>query len=177
VKHAGMALPDPTKSAESNYEAGVLFNSHLLAALRGTEVFRSTEHVAVIKAVRSELTSRKKKTHDSALHSVLTKLSCDLRRTVERGKQTGQWLSITPSTFNGTELSAQEFRDALLLRYGRSPGDLPSHCDGCGQKSGIQHALECKNGGKVIKRHNEIRDELADIAARLSSHLRFATSR
>jgi hypothetical protein len=66
VKHAGMALSDPTKSAESNYEASVLVASHLLAALRGTEAFRSTEHVAVIKAVRSELTSRKKKTNDTA---------------------------------------------------------------------------------------------------------------
>jgi hypothetical protein len=37
---------------------------------------------------------------------------------------------------------AREFRDALLfLRYGRSPGDLPSHCDGCGQKFTIQHML------------------------------------
>jgi hypothetical protein len=166
VKHAGMALPDPTKSAESNYEASVLFASHLLAALRGTEVFRSSEHVAVIQAVRSELTTRKKKTNDTALHSVLSKLPCDTRRTVERGKQTGQWLNVTPSTFNGTELSAQEFRDALFLRYGRSPGDLPSHCDGCGQKFTIQHALECKKGGKVIQRHNELRDEIGNLAAK-----------
>jgi cytidylate kinase len=66
VKHPGMALPDPTKSAKSNNEASVLLNSHLLAALRGSEVFRYIEHVAVIKAVRSELTSRKKKTNDLA---------------------------------------------------------------------------------------------------------------
>jgi hypothetical protein len=78
---------------------------------------------------------------------------------------TGQWLAVTPSTFNGTELSAQEFRDALFLRYGRSPGDLPSHCDGCGQKFTIQHALECKKGGKVILRHNELRDEIGNLAA------------
>ncbi len=71
-----------------------------------------------------------------------------------------------PSTVNGTELSAQEFRDAFLLRYGRSPGDLPSLCDGCGQKFSVQHALECKKGGNVILRHNEIRDELADLAAK-----------
>jgi hypothetical protein len=63
-------------------------------------------------------------------------------------------------------VSAQEFRDAFLLCYGRSPGDLPSHCDGCGQKFSVQHALECKKGGNVILRHNEIRDELADLAAK-----------
>jgi hypothetical protein len=71
-----------------------------------------------------------------------------------------------PSTVNGTELSAQEWRDAFFLRYGRSPGDLPSLCDGCGQKFSVQHALECKKGGNVILRHNEIRDELADLAAK-----------
>mmetsp|Transcript_11535 Transcript_11535/g.16929 ORF Transcript_11535/g.16929 Transcript_11535/m.16929 type:complete len:128 (+) Transcript_11535:2395-2778(+) len=61
---------------------------------------------------------------------------------------------------------AQEFRDALFLRYGRSPGDLPSHCDGCGQKFTIQHALECKKGGKVILRHYELRDEIGNLAAK-----------
>jgi hypothetical protein len=71
-----------------------------------------------------------------------------------------------PSTVNGTELSAQEYRDALFLRYGRSPGDFPSHCDGCGQKFSVQHALECKKGGNVISRHNEIRDELVDLATK-----------
>jgi hypothetical protein len=44
VKHAGMALPDPIASAKSNYEASTLVNVHLLAALKGNEVFRSAEH-------------------------------------------------------------------------------------------------------------------------------------
>jgi hypothetical protein len=47
------------------------------------------------------------------------KVQCDLRRTILRGKATGQWISVTPSTVNGTVLSAQEYRDAFLLRYGR----------------------------------------------------------
>jgi hypothetical protein len=41
VKHAGMALPDPIASAKSNYEGSTLVNVHLLAALKGNEVFRS----------------------------------------------------------------------------------------------------------------------------------------
>ena len=66
----------------------------------------------------------------------------------------------------GTELSAQEFRDSLLLRYAQTPKDLPSQCDGCGQKFSVRHGLECKKGGLVISRHNEVRDELADLAAK-----------
>jgi hypothetical protein len=59
-----------------------------------------------------------------------------------------------------------EFRDALLLRYRytRCPPDLPSHCDGCLQKFSVRHALECKTDSLVISRHNEIRDELSDLA-------------
>jgi hypothetical protein len=31
-------------------------------------------------------------------------------------EQIGAWLSVLPSTVNGTELSPQEFRDALFMR-------------------------------------------------------------
>jgi hypothetical protein len=76
------------------------------------------------------------------------------------------WLSISPSTVNGTELSAQEFRDALLVRYDKTPPDLPTHCDGCYKPFDLRHALECKKGGLVICRHNEIKDELVALAAK-----------
>ena len=39
---------------------------------------------------------------------------------------------------------------------------LPSQCP-CGQKFDINHALNCKKGGFVIIRHNNIRDFEADL--------------
>jgi hypothetical protein len=33
----------------------------------------------------------------------------------------------------------------------------------------VPHALECKKGGLVISRHNEIRDELSDLASKALS--------
>jgi hypothetical protein len=104
--------------------------------------------------------------------SLTSKLSCGDRRTVPRGQeQTGQcWLlSVLPSAVNGAELSAQEFRDALLLQCARGPPDLPSFCDGCNQKFSVRHALERKKGGLVIPRHNESRDELSDLASKALS--------
>jgi hypothetical protein len=75
-----------------------------------------------------------------------------------------------PSTVNGTELSAQEFRDKLLIRYARQPPDLPVLCDGCGCQFSVGHALECKVvGGLVILRHNEINHELADLSSKALS--------
>jgi hypothetical protein len=114
--------------------------------------------------VKAELKSRNQAKYDKALASIVSTLSCDDGRTILRGKKTGHCVSA--STVNGTELSKQEFRDALILRSARSPGDLQSHCDGCGAKFGVQNSLECKKGGIVISRHNRIRDELSYLASK-----------
>ena len=42
----------------------------------------------------------------------------------------------------------------------------PTHCDGCGAKFSIAQGLECKKGGLVIQRNDEIKIELQDLAAR-----------
>ena len=60
------------------------------------------------------------------------------------------------STVNGPELGAQEWRDALFLRYGLEPPYLPKYCDGYNAKFKIFHTLDCKRGGLVTARHNEL---------------------
>ena len=52
----------------------------------------------------------------------------------------------------------------------RVPTDLPSKCDGSASLT-LQHALDCKVGGLVIQRHNEIRDCIGDIAAQVSTQV------
>jgi hypothetical protein len=74
---------------------------------------------------------------------------------------------MSSTTLNGTELLAQELRNALLLCQARTSGDdLPSHCDGCGPKFDIRHALECKVGGLIILGQNKINEELCDLASK-----------
>jgi len=79
-----------------------------------------------------------------------------LKRILENKCST--WLSVTPTNDNHFALSPDEFRDALPIRYNYSPRDLPSTCDGCGEELNLCHALNCKKGGLVTARHNEIRD-------------------
>ena len=88
VKFAGLAIPDPTASAATNYDASILVCSHLLAAFRGVDEFRTTDHLAVIREVKTELRQRNLKKNASDLASIATKLSCDDRRTILRGKGT-----------------------------------------------------------------------------------------
>ena len=69
---------------------------------------------------------------DPALHA----------RHMQRAAKTGAWLTVMPSTVNGTELGPQEWRDALFLRYGLESSDLPKNCDGCQARFTIIHALD-----------------------------------
>ena len=85
---------------------------------------------------------------------------------MRRAAKNRAWLTVLPSTVNGTELGSQEWRDALFLRYGLDPPDLPTHCDCCQAKFLISHALDCKQGGLVTARHNELRDGVAELAGK-----------
>ena len=42
---------------------------------------------------------------------------------------------------------------------------LPSVCDGCGAPFSVEHALDCRFGGLVSRRHNEVRDAFGDLAS------------
>ena len=93
---------------------------------------------------------------------------------LRRATKTGAWLTVQPSTVNGTELGAQEWRDVSFLRYGLEPPDLPKYCDGCNARFSICHALDYKRGGLVMARHNELRDGVANLAGKsfTPSHVR-----
>ena len=74
---------------------------------------------------------------------------------LHRATRNGAWLSAVPHRLNGTELSQEEFRDNLCLRYGLMPQDIPATCDGCGKKFLINHALSCPKGGLFMVRHDD----------------------
>ena len=79
--------------------------------------------------------------------------------------ETGNWLSVCPTSVANTTLSASEFCDSLHLRYALELPNLPCYCDGCGAPFSKEHALQCKTGGLVILCHNEVRDEWASLCA------------
>ena len=70
----------------------------------------------------------------------------------------GAWMSMLPSTVNGKELGAQEWRDYLFLRYGINPPGLTDPCDSCGPELLICHGLNYKKGGLIKAHHNKLGD-------------------
>ena len=78
-----------------------------------------------------------------------------MKQATEKGSSS--WLSVLPLSDEGFTLNKSEFRDAIALRYNKRMIDLPPRCP-CGEAYDINHALNCKRGGFVIMRHNNIRD-------------------
>ena len=74
-------------------------------------------------------------------------------------------ISVTPVESNHFDLSAQEFQDALAIRYCKPMLNLPPTYDGCGAPSSLNHFLICRRSGLVVQCHNEIRDAIGDLVA------------
>ncbi len=70
------------------------------------------------------------------------------------------WLTSLPLKEEGYDLNKREFFDAIALRYRWMLKRLPTECV-CGQKFSMDHAMQCKTGGYIHRRHDRLRDLFA----------------
>ena len=90
---------------------------------------------------------------------------CQQRAILRAKACNSSWLSVVPLAAHQFDLTCQEFHDALALRYKKPLLNLPPYCDGCGAPFSVDHALDCRVGGLVGRRYNEVRDAIGDLAS------------
>ena len=146
----------------------------IVKAIKGDEEFAVHEHRERIAETHVKLRMERKEQDQRKLDVALESMDAKKRRTVMRAvdRKTSNWLTVMPVARHQFDLSAVEFRDALAMRYSRPLLRMPANCDGsggncdgCGGLFNLTHTLDCKKGGLVTQRHNEVRDALGDIAA------------
>ena len=108
--------------------------------------------------LRKEKEEYLKARYDILFNKADQRLKNHLEQAKERGASS--WLTALPLKVLNYVLNKQEFQDGIQLRYGWSVKGMPAYCS-CGKKNSIYHALDCKLGGYVSMRHDNIRDTLA----------------
>ena len=98
------------------------------------------------------------------IKTIVERLLPRLQRQVAIIRQEGasSWLSSIPLKAYDFVLHKGAFLDAIALRYGWSPKDMPTKCE-CGRPFSVDHSLSCLKGGFPTLRHNEILDLTASL--------------
>lgn len=170
VTKGGLAWTDPVASAKLFFDTSKAGTAVLERAIRQGLPFDIEDHRTRLREAKGDAVRTRKQAEDNVLQSVLEKFSIERQRAIGRaviktsGVKTSGWLSALPLKKHNYDLSPSEFRDALAVRYKRRAPNLPVSCDGCGRGGfNMEHALSCKKGGLISRRHNEIRDVLGEL--------------
>eukprot|EP01068_Selenidium_serpulae_P010606 Selendium_serpulae@DN5499_c0_g1_i6.p1 len=167
VRHGGIKLSLPHENTAEKLIESKTATKHLQDAILRKSEFSKQVHAQQMKKIKIEFKNTRQCRSKNEMESIMTKLDNQQKRCVERAVDyhTGSWLTACPTTTIEFDLSREEFRDALALRYGWQMTEMPATCDGCNARMNVAHALECKKGGMVIRRHNEVRDALGDLCS------------
>ena len=159
-RNGGLGIRDPVTTCSLAYSASKDGTKILTEAIQRGNSFDVDSHESHMRNSTKSARALKEQMEDDTAQKCISHLPQKRQRTINRIKEgdCSTWLSVLPTHDNQFLMSADEFRDSIALRYGRSPTKMPGFCDGCSQPFDISHALDCKKGGLVIARHNESRD-------------------
>jgi hypothetical protein len=152
----GLGIPDPTTTGEFCYAASKESTTLLQGSLVTGDRLCATAHRRDASRGRLAAKASRSRVHASRLDAIIASSRPLEKRRIVRSAATAAWLSTRPSLLNGSDLSAEEFRDGVRLRFGLTPTSLPPRCDGCGERFTTEHAMSCRKGGLILHRHNDL---------------------
>ena len=173
VRLGGMGIQNPTLTSDTEFQ-----NSSRVTRILTDLIIKQEQDLTNYDAasVAGEIIRSRAETDESMivqLEEVKNLANNDLRRYIELAgeKGAGAWLNALPLQSTGYTLNKQQFRDAINLRYGWKIPGTPLYC-GCGAKNDLDHILNCKVGGYVTMRHNNLRDVEASLLREVCKDVR-----
>ena len=122
VKCGGLGIPNPVDEGDRHHATSVGATAHLAAALAPEgPAFSLGEHVVVAREARSAARATRMGALEEKLAALTQGRPQVERRRIKRSRECGAWLTVVPLQWAGTGLEAEEFRDAIRLRYGLVP--------------------------------------------------------
>ena len=160
----GLGIVIPSRTAAYEQQSSLLVTSTLCEHILSQ--YTEYGYDVIAKQLESKALVRQQNHAKSStdVDEISALLPDPLWRAVALAKEKGSstWLTTLPLVEHGFALHKGAFHDALALRYGWTPSDMPPTCV-CGSKFSVEHALSCARGGFPSIRHNEIRNLTATL--------------
>ena len=133
------------------YDSSVRSTLLLRNSILGSATFELDAHVETVQSAKPLDRQHKSDNFTAVFDQLITMFESLQQLAILRCKNSNlsSWLSVVPFEGHHFDLSPQEFRDALALRYKKPLLNLPPSCDGCGASFTVEHALNCHVGGLV----------------------------
>lgn len=163
----GLGIDEVQKRSEYEYNASRKFTEKLVENIKKQDSTTRDlkQHHQEIKA---EIRRQRRENNEKNLQEILSMMSPkDQRQHEITTDGLSNWLTSLPLEEFNFNLNKREFWDSLRLRYNWPIPNMPLHC-ACGSSFDVHHALTCKKGGFVIRRHNEIRDITAKLLSEVT---------
>ena len=163
MKQAGLGIRNPVDCACALFEASENVCEEVVESLITGMELSLAQHKKKVRGASSRARNYRIADEVAALERRGEARGTIKKWRLKRAGLAGIWLSCVPHRLNGTEISAEEFRDNLRLRYNLAPLAMPDRCDGCGARMTVEHALSCKVGGLVHIRHDDVAQEFGHL--------------
>ena len=160
----GLGISIPSKHATHEFRSSLLVTSTLCNHIFSQDhdygydiIAKQIEAKAQVRQENNERTSA----DDDEISELLPD---SLQQVVDFANEKGSltWPTALPLSEHGFALHKRAFHDALALRYGWTPTEMPCTC-ACGNGFSVEHALSCAKGGFPSIQHNEIRNLTATL--------------
>lgn len=170
VRHGGLGIGQPILMSSKEHQRSREVTAPLVRLILTQHCQKEPTDLLIALAdqntAHAEIKRTKLKEQREQAEELYRLLPRPLQRAVELAQEPGvsTWLTARPVKTHGFALHKSAFRDAVALRYGFEPLNLPTNCV-CGEAFNVAHALSCPRKGFIISRHNEIRDLTAELLA------------
>ena len=115
----GLNVLDPTVTSCANYTTSRRLTGSIVKPLKQISSFDYDEFHSHYVEVQESITNEREVNLERIFEDIFTKLTFSQQRAILRAKdeKISSWLNVIPVGKHHFNLSAQEFRDALALRY------------------------------------------------------------
>ena len=165
VRMGGLGIPIFSETCSREFAASTRITEQLTESIVNQRVQLELD-VNRQKQTESEIIKERSEHQQALLENLRTRMSKEQLRAndIAQMKGASAWLNALPLKDEGYSLTKREFYDAVSLRYRWPLKRIPNNCS-CSKKPAFEpdHAMNCLTGGFIHRRHDGVRDIVAQM--------------